>query len=161
MSVTSTSLSSGNANCPSGGSSFTSSTGLTYACNGAAGASAPASEEGTGPSVGWFSDGEPHEVAMVVTSTRSLVTGLASISFLPATEAGVTQPVTVVCAIQAGLSQIGSAMVGAPTGAYGGIASLTAQGRSETGTYHLTCRRLSASGSYYVSSPKLTAIAVS
>ena len=119
------------------------------------------SEESTGPSDGWFSDAAPHEVAMIVTSTMSLVTGLASISFLPAMEGEVTQPVTVACAIQAGVSQIGSATVGAPTGAYGGIASLAAQGRSGTGTYHLTCRRLSASGSYYVSSPKLTAIAVS
>jgi hypothetical protein len=37
VSVTSTSLSTGDANCPAGGSSFTSASGTTYACNGARG----------------------------------------------------------------------------------------------------------------------------
>lgn len=119
------------------------------------------SEEGTGPASGWIDDGAPHEVAMVVTSTRSLVTGLASISLLPGESGFVPQAVTVACAIQAGVSQIGRATVGSPTGSGGGIASLTTQGFSGVGTYSLMCQRVSPLGSYFVSSPKLTAIAVS
>jgi hypothetical protein len=41
VSVTSSALSTGNANCPTGGSSFTSASGTTYACNGATGPQGP------------------------------------------------------------------------------------------------------------------------
>jgi hypothetical protein len=45
-SVSSSALSSGNSNCPSGGSSFLSASGTTYACNGATGAAGSARDVG-------------------------------------------------------------------------------------------------------------------
>ncbi len=72
--VTSAALSVGDANCPDGGSSFTSTSGTTYACNGAKGAKGDSGPSGTPPlwasvnSVG-IVDSQAHVLAVTHVAT--------------------------------------------------------------------------------------------
>jgi hypothetical protein len=79
VSVTSTALASGNANCATGGSSFASASGTTYACNGAKGDQGP-----PGPTAGATSAGQDPSAspATVLTSPPVTMTTTTSSSLL-------------------------------------------------------------------------------
>ena len=105
ISVTSTPLGTGDANCPNGGSSFTSVSGTTFACNGANGTAGnggglPLGFESGTPQSDFISSGGTQVVGSITVSSSAIVTFTTSVSLLPEQDSnGNNLPDTVRCGL--------------------------------------------------------------
>jgi hypothetical protein len=168
ISVTSAALAAGDPNCVHGGSSFTSASGTTFACNGADGTSGsggglPVAFEVRTAQTDWFSDGAQHVIGSITVSSPSVITFTGSVSLLPAQDgSGTNLADTVTCEITTTVNGnetgIGVPIyLGAPQPT---IVPFTTQGIASAGDWHLRCQRASVSGSYILLPGNLNATQV-
>ena len=166
ISVTSTPLGTGDANCPNGGSSFTSVSGTTFACNGANGTSGsggglPDGFEAGTPQSDFISGGAPQVLGSITLSSSAIVTFTTSVSLVPEQDpSGNNLPDTVRCAIVSAANGTGIGrpiLLGASQPA---IFPVTVNGRAYAGEWNVTCQRVSLNGGYIVLPGSLTTIQV-